>query len=71
VPTNRGGHRLTGRGSVAQLRTAVRMAASIDRKACVSWSTWDNPEWINLAARASYDASPAIQAYSADTPQSE
>jgi hypothetical protein len=32
-------------------------AATIDKDARARWSAWDNPEWINFAARAFYHAS--------------
>jgi hypothetical protein len=28
------------------------VAATIDKDARARWSAWDNPEWINFAARA-------------------
>ena len=33
-------------------------AAAIEKDARARWTTWDNPYWIGLAARALYQAGP-------------
>jgi glyoxylase-like metal-dependent hydrolase (beta-lactamase superfamily II) len=49
------------RSEAARLRTSGASpddaAAAIDKDARARWNTWANPEWINFAARAFYDAS--------------
>jgi|SRR5438876_6982917 len=51
------------RGEAGRLRASGASiedaAASIDKDARARWNTWANPDWIDFAARAFYDGSPA------------